>query len=63
MIALAPRILGNEAAGAYIGIFSLLTLASVLLFAGNILVAMRHAAKSQIVAAPIPRTTVMGVVA
>jgi hypothetical protein len=63
MIALALMVHGNEAAGQYIGIFSLLTLASVLLFAGNILVAMRWASQATNVTAPAPHATVMGVVA
>jgi uncharacterized membrane protein len=63
MIALGLRIYGNEAAEQFIGIFSLLVLISVLLFAGNILVAMRRASKNTVTAAPIPHATVMGVVA
>lgn len=63
MIALGLRIYGNEAAGEFIGIFSLLVLASVLLFAGNILMALRRASKPVIAREPTPHTTVMGVVA
>jgi len=63
MVALGLRIYGNEAAGAFIGIFSLLTLASVLLFAGNILVAIRRASKPKTIKTPIAHATVMGVVA
>jgi hypothetical protein len=62
MIALGLRIYGNEAAGEFIGIFSLLVLASVLLFAGNILVALQRASKPVIAREPTPHTTVMGVV-
>jgi hypothetical protein len=63
MIALGLRIYGNEAAGEFIGIFSLLVLVSVLLFAGNMLMALRRASKIVAAKESVPHTTVMGVVA
>jgi hypothetical protein len=63
MIALGLRIYGNEAAGEFIGIFSLLVLVSVLLFAGNMLMALRRASKIVTAKEPVAHSTVMGVVA
>lgn len=63
MVALGLRMYGNEAAGNFIGPFSLLVMASVLLFAGNIVAALRHAKRQTAAIASTPYTTVMGVVA
>lgn len=62
MIALGLRFYGNEAAGEFIGIFSLLVLGSVLLFAGNILWALRRASIPADATA-LPHTAAQGVAA
>jgi cbb3-type cytochrome oxidase subunit 3 len=61
MVTLGLRIYGNEAAGNYIGMFSLLTMASVLLFAGNIVTAMLRAPGKA--TEPTPRATALGAAA